>query len=232
MTIQLAVFDIAGTTVQDKGVVNKAFADAFSFVGLTDIDPVEIDEIMGYRKQDAIAIILDRHLVDYEGNRADIIANIYELFTNTLIKQYRSDAEVKALPFAEQAFSLLDEKGIKVCLNTGFGREITDVLLDRLGWVGHPHIHAVICSDEVQEGRPHPYMIGELMKRFEITDSTAVIKIGDTTVDIEEGRNAGCGLVISVTTGAQDRETLAALDPDFVIDSLQELPAIIEQVPC
>jgi phosphoglycolate phosphatase-like HAD superfamily hydrolase len=47
-------------------------------------------------------------------------------------------------------------------------------------------------------------------------------------VDIEEGRNAGCGIVVGVTTGAYTRDQLEAYHPDHIIDGLQELELIIE----
>jgi Predicted phosphatases len=66
-----------------------------------------------------------------------------------------------------------------------------------------------------------------LMKRFNITDAVTVVKVGDTEVDVLEGRNTGCGLVVAVTTGAYTREMLENYHPDKIIDSLHELPSLI-----
>ena len=46
-----------------------------------------------------------------------------------------------------------------------------------------------ISSEEVPHGRPEPFMIQELMKRCNISDSKQV-KIGDSKNDILEGKNA------------------------------------------
>jgi len=56
-----------------------------------------------------------------------------------------------------------------------------------------------------------------------------VLKVGDTEVDVEEGRSSACGKVVSVTTGAYTREQLQSYGPDFIIDDLRELLPIIEQ---
>ena len=65
------------------------------------------------------------------------------------------------------------------------------------------------------------------MEGLNIAEANNVVKVGDTEVDVEEGRNAGCGLVVSVTTGAYSRQELKKFSPDFIIDSLQELTAIL-----
>ena len=85
----------------------------------------------------------------------------------------------------------------------------------------------LIASDEVLEGRPSPEMILTLMERHGIEDPSLVMKVGDTMVDIQEGQNARCGLVVGVTTGAYSRESLLQWRPDHVIDRFGELNALI-----
>ena len=117
-----------------------------------------------------------------------------------------------------------------MALNTGFTRSITDTILHRLRWDDRSSlIDQVICSDEVERGRPYADMIEVLMGDLGIESSAQVLKVGDTEVDVEEGRNAACGKVVSVTTGAYTREQLQSYGPDFIIDDLQELLPIIEQ---
>ena len=65
------------------------------------------------------------------------------------------------------------------------------------------------------------------MKALNIDDVKAVAKVGDTEVDVLEGRNAGCGKVISITTGAYTKEQLEKYHPDFIIDSLSEVFPLI-----
>ena len=68
------------------------------------------------------------------------------------------------------------------------------------------------------------------MQQLLIENAADVIKVGDTEVDIKEGRNAGCGLVVAVTTGAYLREQLNQHHPDYIINSLNELLPIIDQL--
>ncbi len=225
MSIALVVFDIAGTTVTDNGNVNKAFHNAFLNAGYN-IRVEDIDNIMGYRKVDAIQMILsDYHLSgDIEKNLIEIIHND---FTHSMVKFYENDETLEPLPFAVDTFKILQDNNIKVALNTGFTKIITDTILNRLQWNNTPLINAVICSDEVPEGRPQPFMIQALIKKLNISSPMQVAKVGDTEVDILEGRNAGCTKVIAVTTGAFTSALLESFHPDHIINSLQQLPALI-----
>ena len=111
-----------------------------------------------------------------------------------MIEFYLNDETLAPLPHAEAVFRALKKQGIKVALNTGFTRSITDTILHRLRWDDRsPLIDQVICSDEVPRGRPYADMIEVLMDDLGIGSPAQVLKVGDTEVDVEEGRNAACG---------------------------------------
>ena len=132
---------------------------------------------------------------------------------------------VREVAGAAELFDRLRSEGIRVALNTGFNRAITDVILGRLGW--RERIDASIASDEVARGRPHPDMIRELMRRFDVANPSHVAKVGDTPVDLEEGRNAGCGLIVGVTCGTHTRAELGALPHTHLIEDIRQLPDIL-----
>lgn len=218
-SIQLVVFDIAGTTVRDTGNVAKAFIDAFKEFNI-DVPAGKINQVMGFRKTDAI-----RMLLPGDNNEA-LINQIHDAFTRNMLALYESDPALSPLPQVEETFQQLQQWGIKIALNTGFTRPVANAILQRLQWTIPETIDMVLCSDEVPEGRPQPDMIQTIMQQMEVTDSKAVVKVGDTKVDVEEGRNAGCGLVVSVTTGVYTRNELALYKPDHIIDSIAELSAL------
>jgi phosphonatase-like hydrolase len=224
MSYQLVVFDIAGTTVIDKGNINQAFRQAFANKGLT-VSKEDVDLVMGYEKMEAIQILNNK----YNFNLGAVtIAAIHASFIDEMVDFYMNDTTLQPQPYAVEIFEWLQSQHIKIALNTGFNRKITDAVLFNLKWHQHPFINAVVCSDEVAKGRPEPYMIQKIMEVLDITSNSNVIKVGDTEVDINEGRNAGCGLVIGVTTGAFKREELVSYHPDYIIDSLLELQEIIQ----
>lgn len=233
-TIQMVVFDMAGTTVRDRGNVATSFITAFQEYGI-EVPVEEVKKVMGFRKIDAICLLLEKFTTGHPATAPrtagdPLVTKIHNRFIQNMVSFYENDPDLKPLPHAEQLFSHLQQQGIKVALNTGFTRAITDTILRRLQWDnGYEWIDRVICSDEVPEGRPHPDMINTLIADLGISSPANVLKVGDTEVDVKEGRNAGCGKVVSVTTGAYTRAQLENYGPDYIIDDLQELITIIEK---
>src|SRR5690349_21516905 len=125
--IQLVVFDMAGTTVRDKGNVGKAFIDAFKANGI-DIPYEEVKKVMGWRKIDAVKILLQKF--HGEANEA-LIENIHEQFIHNMIRHYEEDTTLSPLPHVEETFADLKSRGIRIALNTGFPRSIADTILRR-----------------------------------------------------------------------------------------------------
>ncbi|MEP7110573.1 MAG: HAD hydrolase-like protein [Ferruginibacter sp.] len=221
----LVIFDIAGTTVTDNDNVNDAFRGAFEKEGYP-VSLADVNHVMGYRKIEAIKILLKRFYPEQLKND-ELIRNIHNRFTEDMQAFYLHTPDLYALPFAKEIFRLLHANHIRVALNTGFTKIITDTIIRRLGWDKNGLVDCIISSDEVDQGRPYPFMIQAIMDQLKITETKYVVKVGDTEVDIEEGRNAGCGLVIGITTGAYSRKELEKFSPDHIIGSLRELTSIL-----
>lgn len=224
--IELVVFDIAGTTVKDNGNVADAFINALKQFGYA-IPRKEVNYIMGYKKPLAISMMLEKFYSGEIAKDLALVENIHTVFIDSMVKFYDNDKEMQPMLNAEYIFSQLQSHNIKVALNTGFSKKITDTILKRLGWNRTKLIDFVVSSDEVENGRPSAEMIHAIMKATGVQDASLVAKVGDTEVDILEGRNAGCGLVVSVSTGAYSRRQLLAYRPDAVIDDISELPLIL-----
>ena len=223
MSIKLVVCDIAGTTVVDKDFVSVAFVEAFLEEGI-DLDPIEIKPLMGFKKTEAIMQVLNNIGRDYDDT---VVGRIHDNFERIMIRFYSNSNEVEGLPGVEEFFDFCRENGILVALNSGFPRKIVDVIMDRLGWVENCQVALTIASDEVAAGRPSPLMIQQLMEKLGIQNSSEVLKVGDTMVDIQEGHNAECGKVIGITTGTYSREQLEVYAPDHIIDNLLDLKRLI-----
>lgn len=217
--IQLVVFDMAGTTIRDGNAVKNSFQAALAAAGLNVPDDAVL-AVMGLPKPEAI-----RRLLGQRPGLEGAVAPIHADFVARMKHYYAADPAVHEVPGAGAAFNVLRAAGVKVALNTGFSRDIVDVIIDRLGWANK--IDATLASDEVARGRPHPDMIYALMVRFGVTDPANVCKVGDTRADLEEAHNAGCGLAIGVMSGSSTREQLQGCPHTHILASVAEVPAIV-----
>jgi phosphonatase-like hydrolase len=227
-TIKLAVFDMAGTTIKDNSNVAAAFQEAFLHHGFDKVTLEEAQEKMGYPKPLAIRDILSQNIDDKKLITEELIASIHVDFVQNMIAYYRDTPGISFMDDAEEVFEELHNLGIKVGLDTGFSRDITDVILERVGWKDTPLIDITVCSDEVENGRPFPDLIRVMMEKFGINDPKEVIKIGDTEVDVNQGHNSGCLMSIGVTTGAFTREELTKHNPTHIVNSLKEIIPLVK----
>lgn len=225
----LVVFDLAGTTVYDVGdVVAVSLARALRDLAGIEVTVDEVNVVMGIAKPKAIEHLLREANVDHTASRVELI---HRHFVRTMIEHYRTSPTVREMPGTTEVFHALRSRGVRVTLDTGFSRDITDTILTRLGWVAEGLIDASITSDEVPQGRPAPFMIHRLMERFGVGDVRRVVKVGDTPSDLHEGTNAGCGRVIGVTNGSHTRAQLLAHPHTDIITGVIGLPETLDASP-
>ena len=219
---------MAGTTVKDNHEVSKAFQAALKKSNYK--VPVElIDPLMGYEKNQAIRHILRLHEFNDAKIITELVDKIHKDFVQNMISHYREAKGIEPLPHVEETFAKLHERGIQVGINTGFSRDIADTIINRLQWKEKGLIDHIVGSDEVEFGRPYPYMIQKMMLDGNIDRPEEVAKVGDTEVDIREGQQAKCRYVIGVTTGTFKREELEPYNPTDIIDDIAEVIDIINQ---
>lgn len=217
--IKLAVFDMAGTVVNEDNVVYKTLQKAINEHGIA----VDLQYVLahgaGKEKLTAIKDIVKSKDVVISMEKSE---EIYAHFKAELRQAY-AQLKVTSYDGVEALLELLRKQGVKVALNTGYDRETAQLLLYKMQWKSGVHYDLLVTADDVFRGRPHPDMIFEAMNTFHITDPQYVLKAGDSIIDIEEGKNANCGVTVGVTTGAHTAEQLESADPTYVVGALLEL---------
>ncbi len=216
--IKMVVFDMAGTTVDEQNVVYKTLHKALNAHGVA----VDLNTVLrigaGKEKHQAIKDVL----VEFMPNKLGESEVIFEEFKRMLDQAYEN-LEVIPIKGVENVLLNLRQKGIIVVLNTGYDRQIAEKLLEKLAWDKNIHYDLLLTASDVEKGRPHPEMIHKAMEVFNITNARFVLKAGDSAIDIEEGKNANCGVTIGVLSGAQTKEQLEVQSPDYILLSLSEL---------
>ena len=122
-------------------------------------------------------------------------------------------------------FKELRNNGVKIGLTTGFSREIVDIILSAMGW-DEGMVDFVAAGDEVEQGRPEPFLIQKVMAEAGITDPAEVISSGDTEADVISAQRAGVTSV-GVLTGHLTAEQFQELRADHVLDSAADIVKLI-----
>ena len=221
--LKMIIFDMAGTTVDEGNVVYKTLHKSVNEAGYEVDLPQVLAVGAGKGKFQAIKDLL---ILTRQNGSCNQAKRIFQNFQVSLENAYQN-LDVREQPGASWVFNTLQTQGIKVVLNTGYNRETAEQLVDKIGWKKGIDFDELITDSDVCKGRPHPCMIELAMKRFGITEAQYVAKIGDSTVDIEEGKNAGCGLTFGITTGAQTKDQLKDAQPDYIVNSLEEMMQIV-----
>jgi phosphonatase-like hydrolase len=235
--VQLVVFDMAGTTVKDANEVEQCFHAAAEATGLQ-ADSDRIRAMMGWSKKLVFQTLWAEQIGKTDPHYLDQVEASYQQFKTVLEHHYLTQP-VQPTEGCLDLFDWLKSQGIKIALNTGFYREVTDIILDRLHWnqgldaayVGSEHsmIQASVTPSEIynSEGRPAPYMIQKAMYKLGIANPQTVIAIGDTPSDLQAGINASCLLSLAVANGTHTREQLESYPNHGLLSSLVDLKEII-----
>lgn len=254
--IKLVVLDWAGT-VLDFGCCapSGAFVAAFAEAGVT-VSLPEARGPMGLHKKDHLRAMLQ---VPEIGDRwqaatgkAWTEADLDALYCRVTPMQVAAAAKhSKLIPGVLECVAELRDRGIKIAGSTGYFREAAEVCYTAAERQGYKPDFA-ICADEVPAGRPAPWMIFRCMEALGVYPPTAVLKVGDTLVDIVDGQNAGVwsvGVVDSsnevglseaewdaLPDGEKESRRAAVHDryadagADAGINTLAELPDLIDEL--
>lgn len=177
------------------------------------------------------------------------VDKVYEVFVPMNEKVVADYADL--VPGAADMIKTLRDKGIKIGSTTGYTRSIMENVLPRAAEQGYVPDN-LVCSDDLPEGRPGPLGMYQCFIDLVAYPPSAVIKVDDTEPGIAEGVAAGCltvGLALSGNYAGKTPHELAALPDteieairkhataklkeagaDYVIDSVAELPALLEQL--
>jgi phosphonatase-like hydrolase len=221
--IQLAVVDMAGTTVADDGLVVNAFEVAATAAGVAESGPERESarqyflDTMGQSKISVFRALCAGEDVAQHANTA------FERAYGQLIDEGRATP----IDGAAESVTRLRENGIRVTLTTGFSGVTQEKLLAALGWQSLADL--VLAPGEGVRGRPYPDLILSAIMRLEIDGVANVATLGDTGSDIQSALRAGAAIAAGTLTGAHDEQRLRAAGATHVVDSITAFADLILQ---
>jgi phosphonoacetaldehyde hydrolase len=253
--IKLVVFDWAGTTI-DYGCQAPAgaFVEAFARKGVS-VSLAEAREPMGLHKKDHIRAMFGAESVAEKWRLATgrgwdetAVEALYQEVTPLQLEAVVRYGQL--IPGVRECVAELRARGLKIAGTTGYFHAAAAAVLEAARAQGYSPDFS-ICADDVPAGRPAPWMIFRCMEALNIYPPSSVVKVGDTAVDIADGRNAGCWSVgvidssnemgltatefstLTETEKVMRRETVyrryAAAGAHAALDALDELPSLLAE---
>jgi len=256
--VQALVLDWSGT-IADAYVIAPAvvFVEVFANQGV-EISMEEARGPMGLRKdlhifeltQDPVIAARWESIKGAAPTQADVDAMFADFVPAQLdcLRKYTT-----ILPGVKDTLVKMQAEGIKIGASTGFVRSMVDILLEDSIKQGFTP-DATVAGDEVIHGaRPAPHMVWKNLDLMGISEIKSVVKCDDTVSGVGEALNAGCwgvGLVrysnyMNINSleeeatlseaeiarrMAHTRKILEQSGAHYVIDSLVELPAVLDDI--
>jgi HAD superfamily hydrolase (TIGR01549 family) len=212
--IKVVFFDFIGTTVLETrpDVIEDCFQLAFTKNNIL-VTKHFIQTNRGRNKRDVIQDALSPAHTDL--SLVTKILSDFESEVNRHLHYFQTE------PSAKQIFSELRDKGILLAIATGLSRHIFDKIMQHeqwnLNWFAYQATY-----EEIGRGRPHPDMIFDMMRKFNISDAREILKVGDTVADIQEGQQAGTRTA-ALLMGTQPNARLIQKNPDYTFHQLHEV---------
>lgn len=255
-TVQAAIFDWAGTTVDFGSVAPiEAFKALFEREDIT-VSDADCRAPMGTEKSEHIRQMLAMPKIAQQWEtlyqRSPSEKDVQRLYHEFLPLQLETIQEFsQVIPGCLDTMAYLKDKKIKIGSNTGYNEEMYALVAKTAEQQGFT-TQSNVCATQVSKGRPYPYMAQAVMEELGILDAATCIKVDDTETGLEEGRHAGMWTVgVSISGNALGlrqaqwealnqeeqsnlrqgaEEKLAKVNPHYIIDSVAELPNVIERI--
>ena len=254
--LQAVVLDWAGTVVDFGSFApTQIFVEAFAEFGVA----VSLEEArgpMGMGKWDHIRTLCNQPQIAERYRAAfdrlptdDDVTALYERFMPLQIEKIALHSAL--IPGALEAIAALREQGLKIGSCSGYPAVVMAKVVELARVNGYVADH-VVATDEVPNGRPYPAQALANVIALGVSDVAACVKVDDTWPGILEGRSAGMWTVALTCSGnalgltyeqfkalpaerlTEERARISRMfegsRPHYLIDTIAELPAVIEQI--
>ena len=203
--IRAILFDLDGTLIDSTDAIVDSYNHTFAMIGEAQPDRQVIIDTIGHPLKKQFPMLTSHDV-------------------NECIRIYRahytqhSPEKTTLLPGAAETLATFHARGLRQGFATSKKREAAEMLLEHLGILHY--METRIGPADVAQPKPHPEALEKAMAELGVTPSETVF-IGDMHFDILAGQAAGV-TTFGVATGYASRESLEALKPDGVFNTLME----------
>lgn len=138
---------------------------------------------------------------------------------------YREEAEqlIELFDGVAETLDTLRKAGVKIVIASNNVHPVLERQLKNLGI--RQYIDDIVAVEDVENVKPAPDIALEVLRRCNIKAEEAIV-VGDSTYDMDMGREAGCHLC-GVSYGGHTPDMLREKGAKYIIDSFSELVKIV-----
>lgn len=215
MKVKGVLLDLDGTIVDSKEAYIEALKAAFSALGRKNFDVKIAKEIPRTLEQNLPI--------------NDLIKNVNaQRFLEAYLKAYYETtmSKAKLMPHTTETLKKLSEKA-KLALITMRHVSKRRIIRELENFGIAKYFQSVITALDTFHPKPSPEALKKCAKKLNVKIGECVV-VGDSVADIKAGKKAGAKTV-AVLSGIFRKEELEKEKPDFIIESVNQLPKILEQ---
>ena len=208
--LKAVLFDLDGTLIDSKRDIAASANATRQHYGFAPLPEDVVGTFVGY----GIMALLSKAVETEDNTR---LKEAHQIFKD----HYRTHCVdfTRPYPGTFELLDLLKEKRVKMAVISNKPQEFTDLILKKLDL--SDYFELAFGPEATVNKKPHPEPLLTALERMGAKPSEGVM-IGDSPVDIEAARAAKM-LVGVITHGYVSKEVLNASDPDWLVDSLEEL---------
>lgn len=206
--IKCVILDFDGTLGDTASVIIQTMQATIAELGLPQRSDEECAAMIGLRLIEIPPVLFPE---------CGDIGKLYAETYRRLFYTFNTDEAVKLYPNVMRTLVELKSRGIMLAIASSRSHASLADYVERLGLSAL--ISCVLGADDVKEGKPNPEAVNRILDTYHFKAEEAIV-VGDTTYDIQMGKNAGtwtCG----VTYGNGSQKSMA--DADWLINDFGEL---------
>ena len=211
-TIRMVILDFDGTIADTAAVIIKTTQATISELGLPSRTDEQCAAMIGLRLVEIPPVLFPECDID-----CDLYAGTYR----RLFHKFNTEGAVEVYPNVVETLKTLKANGLILTIASSRSHASLAEYVESLGLSSL--ISLTLGADDVDKGKPDPEPVNRTLERFGLSPENVIV-VGDTSFDIQMGKNAGtatCG----VTYGNGSRESLR--DADWLVDDFGKLLDIV-----